>query len=230
MQRNRDDAKRGAQVGRRTGAFHPAILTKARAPRHPADQNENDQRSNGPNAIDQNVNLKPELHHARLVGERRVRGRPPVSSIVEVRGVAAVVLVVEGVVDLHHAIDLELLAELDPLLQPQIDTVERPAQQVVTRDDGTVGPEAVLAASAFLTAVGTGCGRKPHSGTVEVDPAQLVAVAEVHDAVDVGAVPLIVGRVAVLASEILASGKSSVRRATIPSAPSTTDRASGWHP
>ena len=84
MQRDRHDGNEEREPAE-DGAFHPAILNeKARAPHSAPGQNdpsENDPSENDPNGPNGSERLKgelePELHHARLVGERRVRGRLP---------------------------------------------------------------------------------------------------------------------------------------------------------
>src|SRR5207237_788022 len=52
--------------------------------------------------------LDSELHHARLIRERRVGRGPSELRTCHVRGVASKVLVVEEIVGLDHSVDLDL--------------------------------------------------------------------------------------------------------------------------
>src|SRR5262249_53836259 len=126
----------------------------------------------------------------RLIGDAHDRNRLPVVRIALPRLVVSVVFVVEQVVRLEDAVERSVTTKTKPLLQPEIDTVDRGADKVIPRHDGAVRtqPVAALTAWAQVAAVARG---EALPGAVEIQPAQLETAADLPDPVERGPVALV---------------------------------------
>src|SRR5919204_5902120 len=115
-----------------------------------------------------------ELQHPRLIHKAEQRNRLAVIRVALAHLVVAEVFVIEHVVGLQNPIERYPPVDPEPLLESQIDTVQRIADKVVPRHDRPVRTQAItsLAAQAQVTAVGCVVSLP---GAVEVQPTHLEA-------------------------------------------------------
>src|SRR6185503_5069348 len=76
-----------------------------------------------------------ELRRPWRVCNARVLGRLAVLRVVLLRHIRTVIRMVERVEELHQPFGLDAPAELEALLQPQVDAVNRLADEVIQRND-----------------------------------------------------------------------------------------------
>ena len=111
---------------------------------------------------------------------------------------------VEQVEDFDHPVDARAAAEREPALDAQVDPVQRLADEVVARHDRAVGAQAAVdpVGASRVPQIAAVVGEEARAGAVEVEAAQLEAVAHVPDAVEHRAMTLIVFGERVLAAEV----------------------------
>src|SRR5262245_33786818 len=108
----------GSGIGDRTLEVLPARS------RYRAHTRMSDPRSPIPNPSSERE-PETELPHPRRVLDRAVEGWLPVVPVALLRHVRSVVGVVEHVVSLDEAVDRHPAAEVEPPLQPEVDTMDR---------------------------------------------------------------------------------------------------------
>ena len=143
-----------------------------------------------------------ELRHARPVGDVAVERRLTVQGVALVDRVAAVVRVIEYVEHLDDAVDAQAAADRNTLLEPQVDAVNRIADELVARHNRAVGAQPHFRQRPFIASVDSGIRTQACAGAKKVDPAHLQAFANVPDAVGREAVALIGDGIRVLAAHI----------------------------
>src|SRR5262249_36618178 len=109
-------------------------------------------------------------------------------------GVRTKVLVIEQVEDLEHTVERHV-ARVHAFLQPRVEAVDRPADEVVTRHDAPVGAQALLRGpgGAFVAAILASNGDESLPRAVEVDATCLDAQADVPHSVEHGTMTLVAG-------------------------------------
>src|SRR5204862_5546260 len=134
-----------------------------------------------------------QLHHARLIRETRVLSRLSITRVGFYGCVRAVVLMVEEVEHLHHAVHRPAAAQPEATLEPDIHPMQRRSDEVVTRHDAArraLGVGSGAQAGTIPAAIG-GC--EALARAVKIQPAHLETVPGLPDSVENSAVPLVGG-------------------------------------
>ena len=82
---------------------------------------------------------EPELHHSRLIRDVRIRRGLSIEPVAFNGRVRAVVGVVEHVEHFHDAVDAPVAAQREVFLQPEIEAVNRVADNPVARREAAAG-------------------------------------------------------------------------------------------
>src|SRR5436190_9567755 len=116
-----------------------------------------------------------ELRCSWLIRDVVVLRRQPVPVVALLRGIGAIVGMIEGVEHLDNAVDCPRAAEAEPALEPQIDAVHRIADEAVAGDDRSIRAQ-TPGGDRLVPQIASPTGGVALAGAIQIQPAQLETV------------------------------------------------------